>query len=308
MLSWDIRNPLSLIIGYTKIREEELTTRRAKERNQSLPRLEGTVMAVNTLVTNVLDVSRIETGHVTLVKKSLHFAPLLQQPGCQCEFEILERQVQPQVLVERHPPQRIADDMPIERRISNLLSNGSKITPPSRCFTLTERFPGPDIIATAKDIEPGITTTNIPFLIENCRREQTPQQGVGFGLFFVNTFAEALGGRVTVDSHRDHTGRSDHGTCFSVLPPIEAQSTDSIGLNCRAVPRNNKLIPCSSIIIKRKETCICVVSYCRSVFLQFYSLANWLMGQTGPLIPHIRTPNLRSAISWFQPSGGPLEG
>ena len=233
MVSHDIRNPLGLIMGYTEMLEEEVSTHSTAETDRLLQRLKATTVTLHALVTNYLDVSRIEAGHVTLAKKPLQIATLLQQLRRQYEAEIQRRQVQLKLVVEDQLPELTADHMAIERVLSNLLSNAFKFTPQGGCITLSACHQDQDIVVTVKDTGPGIPASDIPFLFEKYRRTTAtqPQQGVGLGLYIVKTFVEAHGGHVAVESHPDHPDHSGYGTCFSVFLPIEAHASEAIGLH-----------------------------------------------------------------------------
>ena len=220
MVSHDIRNPLGLIMGYTEMLEEELSSRHTEETDHLLQRLKATIVTLHALVTNYLDVSRIEAGQVTLAKKPLQIASLLQQIRRQYEAEILRRQVQLDLLVEAQLPEIIADHMAIERAISNLLSNAFKFAPRGGHISLSARREGQHLVVAVRDTGPGIPPADLPFLFEKYRRTTAPQpqQGVGLGLYIVKTFVEAHGGYVEVDS------QPDRKTCFSVFLPIAANS------------------------------------------------------------------------------------
>ena len=87
MLTHDIKNPLSVILGYTDLLIDEVSDGIIQDLPEILERLKSNALTVHSLVTNYLDLSMIEAGHVSLSKRTLDLNALLRKVGQQYDAE-----------------------------------------------------------------------------------------------------------------------------------------------------------------------------------------------------------------------------
>jgi signal transduction histidine kinase len=217
MLTHDIRNPLSVVLGYIDLLQEELNTRRNEDISKEiLPRLRSNTLTVFSLVDNYLDVSCLEDRPFHLTKEAVDLNLLLSRVGQHYEIEARRRHIMLSFSLQPETPPVQGNLVALERVMSNLIHNALKFTPEHGCITISSSRTAHDVIASISDTGPGIAQEDIPILFEKYRRIEHAEthEGNGLGLFIVKALVEAHGGRVEVQS------TIHQGACFSVILPL----------------------------------------------------------------------------------------
>ena len=220
MLTHDIKNPLSVILGYTDLLIDEASDGTIQDLYEILERLKSNALTVHSLVTNYLDLSMIEAGHVSLSKRTLDLNALLRKVGQQYDAEAHLRHQRFDFALQEGLPPIEADAIALERVFANLVYNALKFTPASGRITLGSEVRQGMVMATVSDTGPGIAQIEIPRLFEHHKnmKAETQREGTGLGLCIVKALVEAHGGRVEVES------TLGQGSCFSVLLPAAGLS------------------------------------------------------------------------------------
>jgi signal transduction histidine kinase len=209
--SHELRTPLSAILGfaqYLQMRELEPREREVIDRIVSA----GNHLA--TLLTDVLDIARIEAGGLTVslrpvsLTEAVATATDLVQPTA-FEHEVgVETQVQDHHFVE-------ADVQRLQQILLNLLSNGIKYNRPGGAVTITSRQPAGDnaVLIDVTDTGSGITPDKMERLFvpyDRLGAEQSKVDGIGLGLAVTRSLVELMGGSISV------TSEPGHGSTFTV--------------------------------------------------------------------------------------------
>lgn len=228
-MSHDLRTPMNAIIGYADLIQSNWGSEEVcREYLKKLKEASGYLLS---LIGNVLEVSRIESG-----KESLHEIPWdlrhLEEALDILEGEIAKKQLTVTSSVTLPQPYVSCDATKVQEILMNLLSNAVKYTPNGGhiAMTLGQR-PGSQADSTVLTIRVqddgiGIAKEFQPHLFEAFSRERDSSQsgimGTGLGLQIVKSFVSLMGGTVTVDS------TPGKGSCFTVELPLQQTSPESI--------------------------------------------------------------------------------
>lgn len=212
MLTHDIKNPMHVILGCAELLFEDAVD---ETQRQLLQRLRGNALTVHSLVTNYLDLSKIESGHLVLARQPLSINILLRRIEQQYAGEAVRRNLTLHVRLQEDLPPVDGDPIALERVFANLLHNALKFTPQFGHITIHSTSQADNVAVVIADSGPGIAHEELALLFD--KYHQTGQartsDGAGLGLFIVKALVEAHGGRVEVES------APGQWTRFSVLLP-----------------------------------------------------------------------------------------
>ena len=175
------------------------------------------------MVTNYLDVSRLEGGQFVFYRKPLQLDELLKRMVDQYEAEIVRRHLSLDLAFTDALPLAQADSLSLERVFSNLLENALKFTPDAGRIMISAEPQDTQVVVGIVNTGPEIPSDILPFLFDKYRQASSAQShsGVGLGLFIVKTFVEAQGGSVRAENI------PSTGVRFSVSLP-QAETVESL--------------------------------------------------------------------------------
>jgi two-component system sensor histidine kinase KdpD len=169
---------------------------------------------MSTMVSNLLDMARIESGEVKL---NLQWQPLEEVVGAALEAAraMLQRH---SVVVQlpRDLPLIKFDAVLIERVLVNLLENVSKYTPPGSTVTLSARVTGDQLSVSVADNGPGLPAGREEAVFQKFTRgeRESSTPGVGLGLAICRAIIESHQGRIFA------TPRPGGGAIFTFTLPL----------------------------------------------------------------------------------------
>src|SRR5439155_558277 len=218
MLTHDVKSPLGVILGYSevllaKVREQGSAL---AEEEDVLEKLRSSVLTIDSLITNYLDLSRIETGHLPLAMMPLAINHILRRVGLRYKAEARYRRISLELQLQQELPVIAGDPLALERVFANLLDNALRFTPGRGQVRVSSARRNSEVVVAVEDTGPGVAPEEIPGLFEKYQRAAARQHRPrsGLGLFIVKALVEAHRGRVEVES------TLGSGSCFSVFLPI----------------------------------------------------------------------------------------
>ena len=224
-LSHEIRTPLAAILGWAEILRNPS---RDDDARQALTTIRRSGRHLDQLLSDLIDVSRIEAGRLELVVRSCELDEILGHLRSVFEPLATERGLSFTIDTSQAVPWRFdADPGRLRQVLSNLLGNAIKYTDDGgvRVVVTAEADDGDDgearLFFAVEDTGPGIPEAERAGLFERFRRrskdEAEARPGFGLGLAIVLELTELMDGHVTVTS--DETGSS-----FRVEIPVRGYS------------------------------------------------------------------------------------
>ncbi len=209
-LSHDLKEPLTAILGAASTLERLDHELPEDERRNLLRTLAARTRGMNTLLTDLLDLDRLDRGIVEPRRFPVDLGRLAQELVARTEV-LRGRSVE----VDAGRCMANVDATKIERMIENLLSNAVRHTPPGTRIWLRVRSVEDGALIVVDDEGPGVPDALKLAIFEAFRRgsDASTMPGSGIGLSLVARFAELHGGRAWVE---DRTGG---GASFRVLLP-----------------------------------------------------------------------------------------
>ena len=197
----DLRAPLMGLQAYIMILQEASLD--DKKRAEILSSMESSSKMLSTLVENILDVSRLERGLLTLNKQRFDITALLNdvitalKPLAQKKQLYIKNNLPPHLEV-------FADRNLTERIFSNLISNSVKFTDKGGIEVLYQYLTAKEGAAyhkfTVKDSGRGISKAELPKIFDKYHQADRSEKGYGLGLSIVRQSVLAHGGTIEAQS------------------------------------------------------------------------------------------------------------
>jgi signal transduction histidine kinase len=205
MLAHELRNPLAPILSalqLMRMRPVEAQLQWSEEV------IERQVRYLTRLVDDLLDVSRITRGKITLAREPLELAALISRAVETVQPVIDERSHQLSIDVADGHLKVHGDPVRLVQAISNVLSNAAKYTEPGGTIRLLAARAGADLEIRVRDNGIGIPADRMPQIFNLFTQvnhgSEHAQSGLGIGLALVRRLIEMHGG--TVSAHSDGSG------------------------------------------------------------------------------------------------------
>jgi PAS domain S-box-containing protein len=228
MVSHELRTPLNAILGWTvMLRRRSPTT----DNDRALAIIERNANTQAKLIEDVLDVSRIISGKLTLnlgatnVNEAITSALETVTPAADA------KQIRIAADLSSELPAITADSDRVQQIVWNLLSNAVKFSPKNSTVSLHSYRNGSDVCIDVRDQGEGIRAEALPYIFDAFQQADLSTTrrhgGLGLGLAIVKQLVNAHGGTVRAESEGDGSGSA----FFVTLPARSA--VPAIGENPR---------------------------------------------------------------------------
>ncbi|NNC03345.1 PAS domain S-box protein, partial [Corallococcus exiguus] len=215
IVAHDLRTPLNVIQLSARMLEKYLPP--GDGARPRLETLQKSVQRANRLIQDLLDVARMEGGNLSVERKPLEVAPLIQEALEQHRGLAEARSLLLQTHVPEGVPRVLADPERLSQILSNLLGNALKFTPEGGRVLLRVQPEAGQVRFLVSDTGPGIAAEDRPRIFERFwQAGPKRKEGAGLGLAIVKGLVEAHGGQVGVDS-----APCAGSTFFFTLPTAE---------------------------------------------------------------------------------------
>lgn len=200
----ELRSPLTSIRGYTSLLLNRWDRIADDDKMVMLTQINHDAERVTRLINELLDVSRIETGRLSLARRPVDLAELATAVVASVELTVPELGVD--VNISGDCPTVSADPDKIEQVLTNLVENAAKYASPTgiriEARPVAGDAPSLDAVAvTVRDAGAGIDPEDLPRVFDRWFRHGHGQpSGTGLGLWISRGLVEAHGGALTVAS------------------------------------------------------------------------------------------------------------
>lgn len=254
-MSHDMRTPLNAIIGLTELARRDSGD--AEKTADYLRRIEQSGRQLLTLVSDILEISRMESGKVSFTSERMDLVRTLGDTMSTFEIQAREQGKTFERDVRVPDPYVYGDPMRLSQVMNNLLSNALKYTNPGDSISVTVRQEDRGDMGSYKivvaDTGIGMSEEYLPHVFELYAREQrfgTSQTvGTGLGMPITKSLVTQMGGSIEVES------QLDVGTTFTVTLPFSPAPADDPAA-CSATPAVAAELPEGGEAEALRGTCV----------------------------------------------------
>jgi two-component system sensor histidine kinase ResE len=218
-VSHELRTPISMLQGYSEAIIDGVTTNE-EERNEMVQIIHDESMRMGRLVTDLLDLARMESGHMRLYKDDVSMIPLLSriankfmQVARDANVELGFSSPENSEIISRIDQDRI------EQVFTNLIDNAIRHTPDGGKVTLSIEKNRDTIVMKVIDTGVGIPEEDLPFVFERFYKADKARTrgkgGTGLGLSIAKNIIDSHGGTITASKS------PVQGTIFSCTLPLQ---------------------------------------------------------------------------------------
>lgn len=224
-ISHDLKNPLSAIDGHAALLEDGIKGPLTQSQQESIQRIRRSVRALLGLITDLLELSKAESGHLAIEPRPTNVAEIVRdaadehRDAAEAAGHELRTEIGDGIPTIRTDPDRV------RQVLGNLLSNAVKYTPSGGHIVvrLEERAGNGHVKAARSaaidviDSGPGIPRDKLEEIFEEFSRLETGRTpGTGLGLTIARRISRLLGGDISAASE---AGR---GATFTLWLPVES--------------------------------------------------------------------------------------
>jgi signal transduction histidine kinase len=218
MVTHDLKSPLVAVQGYLMMllrkSADSLDERLVAGIRRSIQRLDGMME----LISDLLELSRIESGQVIAELKTVSWEEVLS-----AAVEMAHELAEPQGIIvatdiHRPLPEVFASDIRLQQLILNLVSNSVRYTPRGGRITISARLENDAVMVSVQDEGAGIEPDKLPHIFEEFYKgDPESPEGTGLGLSISKRIVDMHRGEIRAESPVPGTGR---GTMVTFSIPL----------------------------------------------------------------------------------------
>lgn len=215
-VSHELRTPITSIRGALTLLDRATDDELNARARQMLDMAQANAARLSTLIDDILDVERLDSGSITFIMVALDLRRVVREavaqtsPGIEADGVRLVMEDAAEQLYIQGDPGRLT------QVLANLLSNAAKFAPPGSAITVTVNRKGGRAKVSVEDRGPGVPRDFIPHLFERftqAAQQGEPSVGTGLGLAISKAIVERHGGEIGYTP-------GDPGACFWFTLPL----------------------------------------------------------------------------------------
>ena len=222
-VSHELRTPISLLQGYSEAIIDDVVTS-DEERNEMVQIIHDESKRMSRLVTDLLDLARMESGHMRLYKNNLELVEFLER--VMNKFMQIARDSNVSLSLTNPPESEsiiiFADADRLEQVFTNLIDNAIRHTPDAGKVTISVERKGEVAEITIADTGSGIPVEDLPFIFERFYKADKARTrgkaGTGLGLAIAKNIIDSHEGQISAELGLES------GTVFICILPIDTHN------------------------------------------------------------------------------------
>jgi two-component system phosphate regulon sensor histidine kinase PhoR len=226
-VSHELRTPLSIIKGYAETLVDGHHDMPLTDRDKFLRTIQRHTERLNSLLEDLLTLSRLESINPGLRRESVAVSDLITSLIEDYRARPAASGYQLHFAIDPTIGELLVDPLKITQVCENLLDNALKYSPKGSCIDVSARRRDHEVEVSVRDNGPGIPAEDLPHIFERFYRvdkgRSRDKGGTGLGLSIVKHIVQLHGGRVWVES------KVGQGTAFFFgLPARQSGNPDEI--------------------------------------------------------------------------------
>ncbi|MEH7883098.1 ATP-binding protein [Bacillus sp. JJ1609] len=215
-VSHELRTPISMMQGYSEAIVDDIA-QTDEEKKEMAKVIYDESLRMGRLVNELLDLARMEAGHILLSVESIEIGPYVNRVIRKFHGLAKEKGIDLSVQLDTDESNFRFDPDRIEQVLTNLIDNAIRHVPDSASILISGRTDERGLYIEVSDQGPGIPEEDLPFLFERFYKADKSRtrgiSGTGLGLAIAKNIIEAHRGNISVKS------KLGHGTTFSFFIP-----------------------------------------------------------------------------------------
>ncbi|HKZ34720.1 MAG TPA: ATP-binding protein [Patescibacteria group bacterium] len=218
MMVHELRAPLTAIYGSSDILLQHVNALQVKEQQELLSVVKMEAQSMIKLVSDLLDVAKIETGHFMVIKQKQPFLLVIEDQLRVFEGSAKEKNIDLRREFDDSIPEVAFDKMRLAQVLANLLSNAIKYTNKGGIVTVSAAKKKDTVVIAIRDTGIGMSEEQVKNLFNKFQQFQARgtegEKGTGLGLVIAKGIIQAHGGELRVESEENV------GSIFYISLPI----------------------------------------------------------------------------------------
>ncbi|MBH0229632.1 ATP-binding protein [Halobacillus yeomjeoni] len=219
-VSHELRTPISMLQGYSEAIVDDIAESK-EDKNELAQIIHDESLRIGRLVNELLDLARMEAGHIQLYIESVAIQPYMNKIIRKFYGIADEREVEVNLSIDEELDRMSFDADRIEQVFTNLIDNAIRHTGSGGRVDIAIESDGDDWVASVQDSGDGIAEEDLPFIFERFykadksrkRTDSQEKKGTGLGLAIAKNIVEAHNGQISAHS------RLGEGTTFMFRIP-----------------------------------------------------------------------------------------
>jgi signal transduction histidine kinase/ActR/RegA family two-component response regulator len=238
-MSHELRTPLNAIIGFTDALLAGVDGPLNEEQRASLVWVQRGGRDLLALISDVLDLSKIEAGKMIIAPEPFNGVQLVESVLGQHRLLSERKGLTMELKIEGAPEEVVLDVQRVRQILVNLVANAVKFTNKGGVTILVSGASEDRLVVSVQDTGSGIEARDLSGLFEEFRQvgpDTVRTEGTGLGLAISRRLARAMGGDITVSS------TLGAGSTFKLTLPRDCRSMSDDGQAARAVSNGDHLL------------------------------------------------------------------